>query len=45
MAYSPVNAAQTTSRNRAFGRRREDLPYQVMTVAAIVAVLASAWVF
>jgi hypothetical protein len=45
MAFSPVNAAQTTSRNRAIGHRREDLIYQVVTVAAMFAVLASAWVF
>jgi hypothetical protein len=46
MASSPsVNAAQTTSRNRAIGRRREDLIYQVVTVAAMVSLLASTWVF
>jgi hypothetical protein len=42
---SPVNAAQTTPRNRAKGPRREDLVYQVVTVVAMVSMLASAWVF
>jgi hypothetical protein len=46
MAYSPtVNAAQTTSRNSAIGSRREDLIYQVVTVAAMVSLLASTLVF
>jgi hypothetical protein len=42
---SPVDAAKTTPRNRATGPRREDLVYQVVTVAAMVSMLASAWVF
>ena len=41
----PFDAAKTTLRNRASGPRREDLVYQVVTVAAMVSMLASAWVF
>jgi hypothetical protein len=46
MAYfSPVDAAQTTPYKRAMEPRREDLVYQVVTIAAMVSMLASAWVF
>ena len=46
MTYSPsADAAKTAPRNRASGPRREDLVYVVVTVAAMVSMLASAWVF
>jgi hypothetical protein len=43
---SPVDASKIAPRNRASGpRRSEDLVYVVVTVAAMVSMLASAWVF
>jgi hypothetical protein len=42
---SPVDAVKIAPHIRASGSRRDDLVYQVVIVAAMVAVLASAWVF
>lgn len=46
MTYlSQTDAARATLRNRGAGTRREERVYQVVTVAAMVTMVASALVF
>jgi len=46
MTYlSQVDAALAVTRNRGVGSRREERVYQVVTVAAMVTMIASTFVF
>jgi hypothetical protein len=45
LPQSAVNAPQASGGSRLSSRKREELMYQVMTIAAMLIVLVTVWVF